>query len=180
MYEASLVFICSANKAWCKKHIVPSRSNHTTSLNLSMVNEALKQGPTPSLKMCCLQQFVNNSKRRAGGEVAANPSLTRTINWESSNAYNQAMPFLQAAAIKGISCLLALLLLEKPTKTPAPQPLRFCCSCCTDRKSQHSSRVPPVCPLPTSTLIFCQQGGGCKTYCPSAEVLLVTPECLCL
>lgn len=62
MYEASLAFICSANKAWCKKHIVPSPSNHTMSLNLSMVNEALTQGTAPSLKICCLQQFCEQFK----------------------------------------------------------------------------------------------------------------------
>lgn len=49
-HEVSVAPTCPANKAWCKKHIVPLPCNRTTSMNLSMVNEALKQGTTPSLQ----------------------------------------------------------------------------------------------------------------------------------
>lgn len=121
-YEGSPAFICSANKACCTKHIVPSPSNHTTSLNLSTVNEALKQGTTPSHKMCRLQQFCEQFKMQVGGEVAANRPLMRTINQKNLwRACKQALLFLQVAAINHISFLLSPYYWKRQQKC---QPLR--------------------------------------------------------
>lgn len=75
-YEVSLALICPVNKAWCKEHIVSSPCNRTMSLNLSVVNEMLKQGTTASLKMSCLQQFreqFKNADRRGGSSKVISP-----------------------------------------------------------------------------------------------------------
>lgn len=162
MYEASLAFICSANTAWCKKHIVPSLSNHTMSLNLSMVNEALTQGMTPSLKMCCLQQFCEQFKMQVGGEVAANWSLTRTVNpkclWR---ACKQSLLFLQVEAINHVIPFRTVNT-GKDNKNASPS--GFCFNCCTKGKSQPSSVVPSLRPFLTNMPPFpCKWGWVYRT-----------------
>lgn len=116
MYEASLVFICSANKAQFQKHIVPSQCNHTMSRNLSMVNEALRQGTVPSFKMCSEQSGMEG--RRGGSSKSIS-------HWDSQPSSLQAFTFLLLFCI-------AFLLVAAIEGTCA-----FWCCCYWKRQQNH-------------------------------------------